>query len=296
MDDQKKIEKWKKSLHTAGTSASALGWIGIFLAPTAYLAIGFYGLQAYIELGLADTVLGIAWGFVLVVLGNRIKEGKDKNIKYYLQILVGLSGLLLALQIVLLSRPNILLIFLFLYLLMALVSVGRLMKVEEFKANLISPEYKVKRKHWIIFAAVTTALFFVAVGIDLSTQGDSNYSLQENSTQTQNARNNSKADLISETVREIKAAMSLPNQIDEATMLVDITAESNAIRYHYILSEIDTSQLSNSYLKSFLGSSICKNADTKNLLNYGINMEYSYMVKGSVQKYFVSFTKNDCSQ
>lgn len=105
----------------------------------------------------------------------------------------------------------------------------------------------------------------------------------------------SKSELINQTVKEVKASMSLPSQVDEATTLVDITAELNAIRYHYILSGLDTSNLSNDYLKTYLGTSICQNKDTKSLLDQDIDMEYSYSVKSSTQKYFISFTKTDCN-
>ena len=106
--------------------------------------------------------------------------------------------------------------------------------------------------------------------------------------------NYSKSELITETVREVKASMTLPAQIDEATTLVDVTAQPNAIRYHYTLSGVDTSSLSNSYLKSYLGPDLCKNQDTRNLLDQDIGMEYSYIVENSTQTYFVSFTKADC--
>lgn len=115
-----------------------------------------------------------------------------------------------------------------------------------------------------------------------------------NSNSAQQTNTYSKTDIINETVRQVKASMTLPNQVDEATKLVDITAEPTGIRYHYIISGIDTSNLSNSYLKNYLGSSICENSDTKNLLNQGINMEYSYVVEETSQSYFVYFTKSDC--
>lgn len=112
-----------------------------------------------------------------------------------------------------------------------------------------------------------------------------------NSTQTTGTY--SKADLISDTVRQIKAEMVLPNQLDEVTKLVDISAQPDAIRYHHTLSDVDTSSLSNTYLKNFLISDICGNADTKNLLDEGINMEYSYIVNTG-ERYFITFTKADC--
>jgi len=104
----------------------------------------------------------------------------------------------------------------------------------------------------------------------------------------------STTELASETVKQVKSSTTFPNKLDEATTWVDITAEQNAIRYHYVLSGIDTSSLSNEYLKSYLGKSICENKDTKNLLDRGLSMEYSYMVENTTQSYFVSFTKADC--
>ena len=100
-------------------------------------------------------------------------------------------------------------------------------------------------------------------------------------------------ELITETVKEVKASMTLPSKLDQVTTLVDVTAEPTAIRYHYVLSGVDTSTLSNSYLKTYLVSSVCENADTKNLLNQDINMEYSYVVDLG-ERYFISFTKTDC--
>lgn len=293
------IEKIKKSLKNTGNSVYAIGWltiiinIGIYLWSVLDKNFAESGLPAS---DLSGTFLMIVAASIFIILGNRIRGLVDKNIKSYLQILLGLSLLLLVWVLATGGRVGILFFLVVAYLISSLVSIRKAMKVEEFTATLTSPKYKLDKKGWIIFAVGAVILFFVAVGIDLSRQENSDSFLQETTSQTQNNDNYSKAELIAEIVKEIKAEMSLPNQIDEATLLTDITAEPNAIRYHYILSDIDTSQLSNSYLKSFLGSSICENTDTKNLLNYGINMEYSYTVKGSAQKYFVSFTKNDCLQ
>ncbi|MBI2042479.1 MAG: DUF4190 domain-containing protein [Candidatus Nealsonbacteria bacterium] len=103
-----------------------------------------------------------------------------------------------------------------------------------------------------------------------------------------------KTELIKQTAQAVKTQISLPYQIDQVTTLVDVTAESGAIRYHYVLSGVDTSKITNDLLKNSVGSGICQNEDTKNLLNQDINMEYSYSVENSAQKYFVSFTKTDC--
>ncbi len=124
-----------------------------------------------------------------------------------------------------------------------------------------------------------------------------NKETQDKTTQTTPPSNNSgtsKVELINQAVREVKAQLPLPYKLDQVTTMVNVTAEPGAIRYHYILSGVDTSKITNDLLKNSVGSSICQDADTKNLLNQDINMEYSYSVENSAQKYFVSFTKTDC--
>ena len=113
-------------------------------------------------------------------------------------------------------------------------------------------------------------------------------------TQPSNNGSASKVELINQAVQEVKAQLPLPYKLDQVTTMVDVTAEPGAIRYHYVLSGIDTSKITNDLLKNSLGAGICQNKDTKNLLNQDINMEYSYSVENSTQKYFVSFTKTDC--
>lgn len=287
------ITKIKKKLKNTGNSVYAIGWltiiinIGIYLWSVLDKNFSESGLPAP---DLSGTFLMIVFASIFIILGNRIRGLVDKNIKLYLQILLGLSLAVGAWVLATGGRIGILFLLVVAYLISALVSIRKAMKVEEFTATLTSPEYRLNKKGWIIFAVVAVIIFFVTAWVDLYLSNAGVYDY------TQEADIYSKAELIKEIVREIKAEMVLPNQIDEVTKLVDITAEPNAIRYHYILSGIDTSELSNSYLKNYLGSNICENSDTKFLLNSGINMEYSYIVEGTTQKYFVSFTKADCLQ
>jgi len=102
-------------------------------------------------------------------------------------------------------------------------------------------------------------------------------------------------ELIQQTVKEFKEEIELPSQIDELTMLTDIIAQENAIRYQYtISSQADTSVLSNDVIKDSLVENICKNNDIVNLLRKGIDLEYSYKVEDSEQTYFVTFKYADC--
>jgi hypothetical protein len=277
------IEKIQKGFKNTGNTVYAAGWLTILINVGIYLwgvldtNFAEYGIPAG---DLSGTFLMVVAGSIFIILGNRIRGLVDKNIKLYLQILLGLSLLLLVWILSSDGRVGLLFFLVVAYLISSLVAIRKAMKVEEFTATLTSPKYKIDKKGWIIFAVITVVLFFIAVGIDLSGQGNSY----------------SKPDFINTSVGELKASMSLPYQVDEVTKLIDITAESNAVRYHYILSGIETNNLSNASLKSNLSSSICQDNDIKTLLNQGINMEYSYTVEGSDESYFVSFTRADCSQ
>ena len=102
-------------------------------------------------------------------------------------------------------------------------------------------------------------------------------------------------ELIQQTVKDFKEEVELPSQIDELTILTDITAQENAIRYQYsVSSEIDTSVLSNDVIKGSLVENICKNDYVVDFLKKGIDLEYSYKVENSEQTYFVTFKYVDC--
>ena len=102
-------------------------------------------------------------------------------------------------------------------------------------------------------------------------------------------------ELIQQTVKEFKEEIELPSQIDELTILTDVTAQENAIRYQYtVSSQTDTSVLSNDIIKDSLVENICKNNDFVDLLKKGIDLEYSYKVENSEQTYFVTFKYADC--
>ena len=102
-------------------------------------------------------------------------------------------------------------------------------------------------------------------------------------------------ELIQQTVKEFKEEVELPSQIDELTILTDVTAQENAIRYQYtVSSQTDTSVLSNDVIKDSLVENICKNNDIVDLLRKGIDLEYSYKVENSEQTYFVTFKYVDC--
>lgn len=106
--------------------------------------------------------------------------------------------------------------------------------------------------------------------------------------------NFTKTELIERAVEDIKQTYVLPAKLDNVTTLVDITPEPGAIRYYYVLSDMDTKALSNTSLKEYLKPTICSDNEIRELLNEGINMEYSYTIEGTSQTFFVTFTESDC--
>lgn len=101
---------------------------------------------------------------------------------------------------------------------------------------------------------------------------------------------------IEEVVVQTKKDMEIPSRLDEITTIVDITAEPNSIRYHYILDNSTTTEaLSNSYLDAYLKNSVCNDELIRTeLIDQNIDIEYSYIVQGSDTKYFFKYTKKDC--
>lgn len=291
------IEKINKSFKNTGNSVYAIGWLTIIINVGIYIwnlldeNFAESGLPA---VDLSGTFLTVVVAIVFIILGNRIRKLVDKNTKIYLQIIIGLSLLFFVWAVYAGGSVGILFFIVIAYLISSLIKISRAMKNEEFVSTLTSPKYKLNGKGWIIFALGAIILFFVAVGIDLSIPSNSSSSPNINSNLSQENNTYSKADLIIDTVREIKAEMVLPSQLDEVTRLVDISAQPDAIRYHYTLSNVDTSILSNTYLKNFLTPNICGSPDTRSLLvDNEINMEYSYVVDTGEQ-YFVTFTRSDC--
>lgn len=106
-----------------------------------------------------------------------------------------------------------------------------------------------------------------------------------------------KAEFINNLVASVKSGMKLPSVMDEHTTIVDVTAEQDAIRYHYILtgfSKEELGSIQDSSFKYFLVDAVCKNPDTMYLLDRKVNLEYAYAVEGSDQKFFTSITRADC--
>jgi hypothetical protein len=277
------IEKLKKTIKNTGDSLRAAGWLAA-VANGIYCA---YCVWAGLNTGILPVVFFLAEllivvsSIVSIILGNRIRRLADKRIKTYLQISLGLYVLISILVIATGGTFGIIFFLVVGYIINSLFVINKLMKTKEFTVTLTNPKYKLNKKGWIIFAATTATLFGAIIVI--------NFLLLKSSGVLNNATK------IKGIVEEAKKGITLPNQIDEVTTLVDITAEPTAIRYHYIISGIDPTQLTNDSFKNSVMPEACKNSDIKDLLNQDVNMEYSYVVSETQQDYLFSITKDDCA-
>lgn len=281
------IAKIQKNLKTTGTSISALGWltlvgnVGLYvysLLDTNYLKSGLPKIDT------SGTVPVVAFSIIYIILGKRIAKLVDRNIKRYLQILLILSALVLVWVLYSDGRIGVLFILVIGYLISSLIAINKAMKSEEFKSTLITPQYTFNKIAWVIFGISTLVLFFAAIKFDV-------YRIK-----TGRYLSHTKKEFIESIIQVAKSDYTLPRQIDEYTKIVDITPESNAIRYHYVLSGVDETKLSNVNFKEYLTNTACDNPDTVKIFDEGIALEFSYIVDNSSQTYFVTLTKSDCLQ
>jgi zinc-ribbon domain len=290
------IEKRKKSILNTGNSVYAIGWL------TLLINVGIYAWSIldnnFSESGLPvpdlpGTFIMIVAASVFIILGSRIKRLVDKNIKTYLKVLLGISLLLFIWIISSGGRVGILFFLIIAYLISSLISINKLMKVEEFTSTLTNPKYKLDKRGWIIFAISALVLFFVAAGFDSTVRdifgnGSSVKAIQE-------GNNLSKEELVRQIVESAKSQTSLPSELDSVTTLSDIVAEPSAIRYEYILHDLPpTANVSNAALRDLVAPEICKNTTLVEILGQDIYLKYSYVVRETNETYATYFSKGDC--
>src|SRR3989338_1904381 len=221
MDKPHKLEKIKKNLKTTGDSVQAIGWITIAGNIGLYIWSILDENMSQLGLPVSDltgTLLIVVAMIVFIVLGKRISKGIDRNIKLYLQVLIGLFLVLLVWVFYSGGRVGILFFLVILYLISSLISINKAMKMEEFTSTLTSPSYKLTKDGWKTFAGIVTLLLFMTFYIDVNKPGISN------------------AELLDQTIRDTKAEITLPIEVDEVTIWTDIQAEENAL--HYVRSPI----------------------------------------------------------
>ncbi|CAL7961650.1 membrane hypothetical protein [Gammaproteobacteria bacterium] len=101
--------------------------------------------------------------------------------------------------------------------------------------------------------------------------------------------------IIKAVVAYTKFKHDLPIKISDELKLVDITARPDAVRYHYFVSKniyFDSPSIN----KKIIVDKVCNDTGIKDTLDYGINLEYSYMTEDAHKEYVVTINKNDCKR
>lgn len=285
------VEKFKKTIKNTGESCYAIGWVTIGLNVAIYLwsildkNFSEFGLSAPNSVGL---VLMVITASVFVILGHRIRGLIDKNIKLYLQILLGLSLFLLVWVIATGGRVGLIFFLVVGYLFFSLGAINKLLKIGEFTSTLTNPKYKLNKNGWIVFSIVALVVFFITLALNYS--NIFNYTNDSK----QNSSTSLEEDYIKQLVEDAKKQTILPKQLDNETTMVNIVAKPNAIQYQYVLHNLDVSTLSNESFKSSISSDLCKDKSAVAVMDRGIIIEYSYTVINSQETFFISFSKEDC--
>lgn len=104
----------------------------------------------------------------------------------------------------------------------------------------------------------------------------------------------SKQMLIEKGVEEALDTFDPPRQIDEVTVLTGVTAEQDAIHYHYTLVDVDPSVVTQEVLEGVVLPGLCSTKETRQVLDQDIAMKYTYTVESTGDVYAMEFTKSDC--
>ena len=106
----------------------------------------------------------------------------------------------------------------------------------------------------------------------------------------------SKQDQIEQVVAKLKRDTVFPEEVNASTTLINVEVEPNAIRFDGLIHDTDVSNLTNDDFKKAILFLSCNDVNmSKIFVDSGISLEYSYTVKDSSQKFFVSVNGTDCS-
>jgi len=97
---------------------------------------------------------------------------------------------------------------------------------------------------------------------------------------------------ILEMMQQLK--ITLPQQIGSATQMTAITAEGNAIRYHYVHASAKPDKSTKTTLRNTLYTYLKQDENVKNTLKSGVQMEYEYtFAQDKDTRVLISFSKDD---
>jgi hypothetical protein len=276
------LEKIRKNLKDIGNSFYLIGLMVIIINLGLYLgsALGwnFLGLGLLVP-DLFGLFLTIILAGIFAILGKRMKKVINLKMRLYFTLFLIFLLVVLVWLFMIGGQVGILFFFLIACVILVLILLGKIVKTEEFKNELLSSEYKVFKKRGFILIGLIIILFFLDLEVNLFNRKGNMLSKQE---------------IINEIVKEMKFNNILPMNIDETTMWVDISAQPNAVRYHLISSNSIMNDINNNIFKKDLNLKICQDDYLRSLLDSNITIEYLYVFENTDQEYFISFSKEDC--
>ncbi len=268
------IEQIEKQVKSIGIITNALGWFTIILNLLVFL-LQILNIDVLdLKTDFTGLFLSLLVGFLFVVLGNRIKSVYDEKIKTYITILL---VIIIIFSAVVWSAGGFIGLFGLIYMIYAYIKYNKLLKNEEYKGSLVGKEYKIKKVGWIVIAVLSLILAFLAYTLD------ANYMSSDISDSD-----------IQKVVDSLKSSYDFPLQFNEQVVWTDVTAEGNAMRYHYEISNLGDIEISEELTKEHMIDVICGDSSTKNLLDNGIDLEYLYTIKETREEILLSFTSEDC--
>ncbi|NMA51356.1 MAG: hypothetical protein GX951_05910 [Mollicutes bacterium] len=129
-DSKINIEKIKKQIKSTGTIVYISGWLTIVITWIIYIWSIFDKSLEDVS-NLFGTLLIVIVSSIYVILGSRIRKLIDRNIKLYLQILLGLSFLIIFLSFLMGGSIRILLFIVIACLISSLLSINKVIDIKE---------------------------------------------------------------------------------------------------------------------------------------------------------------------
>lgn len=88
----------------------------------------------------------------------------------------------------------------------------------------------------------------------------------------------------SQVALKMKSETVFPVKIDAVTDVTDITSQNNVLQYHHTLHDANTADITDATLRDIVQPTICESASSLKLLNDGIELQYLYTVKETVNR------------
>jgi len=165
--DKIEIEKLQKRVKNSGVSLITVGYISMILG-VIFIPIVFFSWSRVADTNiisvlfslLAASLAVLIPAFILIILGKRIKNGKDKDTRLYLDALI-LFWFIVAIRLFIFQRYlGIIAIMLFASLISGHLAFKKLLTIDSFKDSLSKKEYQIKNSYLIILFSVMLLTFF----------------------------------------------------------------------------------------------------------------------------------------